>query len=297
MALSDILRGLAAKTVAPIRVLSPVQRAQARSVKASSPVPRRCIVFSSWVPEASLRLGRYYLKTLRRYHAETDIYMGINHGSSPAWMERVRQSGLKIAYGLVPKARHINSDAAGFIEALRLLKQSAEHYDTIWFAHTKGASYNNFNRSRSTRNYYEQHFWSQQERMEQVLLSEPATGLVASKIMINRAQLHNDHSDRLAEFYPFPFRSIGYFVVETFYVMRGSVVHEFLDRCPASFFNQNLVDDLGFDRWFFEAVFVSICDRMGCEPRALDEAQDLFLQALERWRRDKSGYRATAHAW
>ncbi len=264
---------------------------------AKSVQTKSCVVFASWVPRRSLELGRYYLNLLEKYHCDSDIYLGINYGSAPEWVDLVWRSKLNIRFGLVPKDRHINSDVAGFIEALSQLRTSGKTYDVIWFAHTKGASYKNFKASRTVREHFEQNFWSQRASVEKLFRDFPNIGLVGNELLVNKYEDHNTASARLTEFYPFKYKSIGYFVVGTYYAMRGSVVHEFIDRCHPDFFRKNLEADLGFHRWFFESGFNCISDRMGYEPFWLNTAQDLFVKELEMWRKDKEHHKPTAYDW
>ena len=249
------------------------------------------------VARRSLKLGQDYLDLLAKYHRDSDIYLGINYGSAPEWVDMVWHSELNIRFGLVPKDRHINSDVAGFIEALSQLKASGKTYDVIWFAHTKGASYKSFNTSRSVRDNFEQNFWSQRAVVEKLFRDHPHIGLVGNELLVNKYEDHNTASARLAEFYPFQCQSIGYFVVGTYYAMRGSVVHEFIDRCHSDFFRKNLETDLRFHRWFFESGFNCVSDRMGYEPYWLNTAQDHFITELEKWRRDKEHHKPTAYDW
>lgn len=258
---------------------------------------KSCVLFASWIPRKSLKLGQYYLDILSKYHRDSDIYLGVNYGSDAKWVELVWHSRLNIHFGLVPRNKHVNSDVAGFIEALQQLKNSGRKYDVIWFAHSKGASYKNFKASLPFREHYETDFWSKRAVVEKIFAENPQVGLVGNELLVNRHEMHNAHAERLTELYPFKYQPIGYFVVGTYYAMRGELVHEFIERCNPDFFRKNLVDDLGFSRWFFEACFNCVSDRMGYEPRWLNRAQDLFLKELEKWRANKSHHKPTAYPW
>ncbi len=258
---------------------------------------KSCVVFASWIPKKSIKLGKYYLDTLAKYHRDSDIYLGINYGSAPEWVDLAWKSELNIHLGLAPRHKHVNSDVAGFVEGLNQLRNSGKKYDVIWFAHTKGASYRNFKASQPFRDHFEKNFWSKREEIEHIFAKQKNIGVVANELMINRYMEHNRDTNRLSEFYPFKYQTIGYFVVSTYFAMRGSVVHEFIDHGNPDFFRKNLVSELGFSRWFFEANFHAISDRMGYEPLWLNTAQDKFLIELEKWRKDKVHHKATPFLW
>lgn len=258
---------------------------------------KHCVVFASWIPKKSLKLGEYYLDILAKYHPTSDIYLGINYGSDSEWVEKVWRSRLKIHFGLVPRDLHIDSDVAGFIQALLQLKESGKKYDIVWFAHSKGASYKNFKASLPFRKHYETQFWSQRPKVERMFRENPNVGLIGNELLVNKHEMHNQHAERLTELYPFKYKHIGYFVVGTYYAMRGDLVHEFIERCNPDFFRKNLVTELGFSRWFFEACFNCISDRMGYEPMWLNTAQDHFLTELGKWRTNKKRHHPSAYNW
>ena len=101
--------------------------------------PRDAVIFSSWVPEDGLELGDYFIETLRRYHADSKIFVGVNHGSSPQWAERLAASGLDVTIQPAAPTLTISCDPTGFVAALDAYRRHEEPFDLVWFGHTKGA--------------------------------------------------------------------------------------------------------------------------------------------------------------
>ncbi|HEY5477375.1 MAG TPA: hypothetical protein VIK11_11765 [Tepidiformaceae bacterium] len=64
----------------------------------------------------------------------------------------------------------------------------------------------------------------------------------------------------------FPYKGIGMYYLHAFYVLRGSIVKQFLDGCTEEFFAKNFVSELGFDRYFFERDFSRLADKFGYYP-------------------------------
>ena len=101
---------------------------------------RDAVIFAWYVPERMPELGEYYLNLLRYYHADSRIFVGMNHGSDPIWEERLRSSGLDVDIRWARPEIGDYWDTTGFLTALEGYSEADEPFDLVWFAHTKGGS-------------------------------------------------------------------------------------------------------------------------------------------------------------
>ena len=255
-------------------------------------------LFSSYIPEKSLALGSMWLGILRKHFSNDQVYIGDNFQSCDAWKSTLDFA--KFPYRKVPEKFHIDSDVSGFMEALKQLKESKDKFDLVWFLHTKGSS-RDANYALPFFNHFSTNLFDKKKDIERAFKNNPTVGLIGNNLVINRYQVHNDNSMRMEEFYPFKCKPIGYFVMHTFYVMRGDVVHEFIHNCDPRFFEKNLVIELGYDRWFFEANFCAISDRMGKDCLAMNcqasPQHDFMMTKMQEWKKDSVNYTPEIFDW
>ncbi|MEI6421300.1 MAG: hypothetical protein WCP55_03720, partial [Lentisphaerota bacterium] len=143
-------------------------------------------------------------------------------------------------------------------------------------------------------------FFSLRKEIEQLYENNPKLGIVGNYLLPNRHSFNNTY--RLTSIYPhFTCMPIGYMAVHTFYVMNGHAIHKFLNGCHSDFFTKNIVDELGYDRWFFEANFPAIADMMGYDIQILTnipvKAHEFMMDKLQEWRRDPVNYKPETYQW
>jgi len=253
------IRTAARHTVASLRPfphLSPMPA----DTQHDSGARRDAIIFSSYVPTPeALTVATEFLRLFEERFADCDVYVGINTGSLPEWERLLRDSPLRIRIGSVGPRLTVDSDAAGFQRALELMRDEGTEYDLVWFGHTKGATSNDpVLRKRLIGDFY-----LKRERITQ-LFRHPRVGAFGHDISVSTGLAPID--ELLDGIFVFPYPSIGTFYLHTFYVLRGSIVREFLGGVDDDFFTKNLVTDLGFDRYFFERDFARIAERLGFHP-------------------------------
>jgi hypothetical protein len=267
------------------RFLSPLFVRRSRN----QPVPGRdAVVFSSYVPTAhALEVSKEFLGVFRERFSDCDFYVGINTGSVPEWEQALNDSGLRLAgIAHVPPRLMVDSDVSGFQAALKSMRDAGKEYQLVWFGHTKGATADH----PGVRRHLIEGFFLDRARIER-LFDEPRVGAFGYDMSI---ELHNlgDIDSRMDSLVlKFPYATIGTFYLHTFYVIRGSIVGHFLGGCSEVFFTRNLVDDLGFDRYFFERDFARITERSGYYPTYAKRNQHMSSIPVTR-RNTRTLYRA-----
>jgi hypothetical protein len=277
-----------------------------RSVVSGS---RDAVLFSSWVPEKGLELGDYFLDMLRRWRPDAKFFVGVNHGSSPRWSERLAASGLDVTIAPVPATLEMPCDPAGFVAALDAFRQDTGSYELVWFGHTKGMSHRRDPRYATGRWTIERMFWSRREEIARHF-ADPTIGLYAPHYLMMK-QSHLRELDALARMYRAPYRPLGVLALSTHFVMRGKSVREFCAGVDPLFFREGPAP-FGGDIYFFEMGMPNVPLAQGYElaiepglgataptpPEAGVSIQNDWRQnhavvaaELERWRRDPVNFR------
>jgi hypothetical protein len=220
------------------------------------------VVFSSYVPNVqALLVAKQFLEVFRGRFADCDFFVGINAGSLPEWEVALRESGLrKMRIGNVSPELVVDSDVAGFQQALDLMRREGKEYRLVWMGHTKGVTANH----PELRSHLIERFYLDRDYIAR-MFDDPRVGSFGYNMTIDQGLAEIDaRMDSLL--FRFPYRGIGTFYLHTFYVLRGSIVKQFLDGCTEEFFARNLVSELGFDRYFFERDFSRLADKFGYYP-------------------------------
>jgi hypothetical protein len=217
------------------------------------------VVFAGWFP--NLERSNYYINDMKKHFKDEDVYFGVN----PSSTNFHKTLGL-IGYdnvSITPDNRVVNSDASAFQTALELLKKSNKTYETIYFLHTKGMSYNNQAWFSSYDSYY-LGFFRHLQQINTILKNEENVGGV-SYVGRNEPMHGSGYSLALDKYYDFGENNQTSNIMSliTFYAIRGKIIKEFIDNCNTSFFTDTL------DRYFFETSFPLIVDKMGYERRHL----------------------------
>jgi hypothetical protein len=235
------------------------------------------LVFSSYVPTTvALSIAVEFLRLFERDFADCDVYVGINTGSLPEWERALADSPLRVRVGKVAPRLSVDSDAAGFQKALELMRDEGRSYDLVWFGHTKGATSNN----PALRQRLIGDFYLERERISRAF-RHPRVGSFGHDVSYSEVLPQIDARVD-SEILAMPYPSIGIFYLHTFYVMRGSIIRQFLEHCSEEFFSKNLVSDLGFDRYFFERDFPRLADRSGYYPLYRERHRNISVVPVTR---------------
>lgn len=276
--------------------------------------PRDAVIFSSGVSEEGLPLGNYFIETLCRWHADSKIFVGINHGSSPRWRERLASSGLDIVIREAPSAQNMDRDPPGFVAALDAFRRHDEQFDLVWFGHTKGLGHVDEFWYATGRWTIERMFWSRREQIERHF-TNPMIGLYAPHYLM-MLQEHLAQTDALQRMYQSQCAPLGAMAVSAHYVMRDASVREFCATVDPRFYREGPMA-FGGDIYFFEMGMPNVPIMQGYEPAIEpglggmsriprpDGIESILNDwrhnnavvaiELEKWRRDPTRFR-TRHA-
>jgi hypothetical protein len=305
----------------------------AASRRADHPLPdkvkrtggrRDAVIFAWWVPPTvdAAKVARYYLGLLAYHHPDSKLFIGINHGSDPAWLPVLQQSGLDIT--IAPALPHMSvaSDAGGFLAALREYERCDEEFDLVWFGHSKGAS-RDYDYYRSMRLLIDHNFWARRADVERAF-ADPKIGLYAARTTVASTDPYDradddpgwvGELDALRRIYRDRYAPLGLHAYETFFAMRGTVLRRFCDVVGPRFFTTD-PKAYGAGRWFFEMAFPSIPSMQGFDPyipmdvHGTNDPRDdinltfdakqthrLALAELERWRQDPFDFQPRIMHW
>lgn len=217
------------------------------------------IAFSSYIPNNDkLYVGQWFLDkiNLLKSFVNIEVFCGVNYGSCQQWINKISQSNF--VYDIVPKNLHIDSDASGYQLALKLIKNSNKDFDYIFFIHTKGGvnDRDSFYIELDNLFFNNQSFINILDR-----LKDEKYGGYAPWFTFTTGPKINS----LDTFYKFNFTPFFGMFLQSFYVIKYSIIKEFLYNCSNDFYEKNLVTELGFDRYFFERDMATIINRMGKE--------------------------------
>jgi hypothetical protein len=214
-----------------------------------------CVIFSAWIPEKSIELGKYYLDTLEKYHSTSDIIIGNNKGCCVEWYQELDKRNICFTDYVGPD---ISSDVSGFMSALTVLQNKKEAYRNIWFSHSKGSSYQNFDSSQTYRKFLENNFWGRKDEIDS-LFDDKTTGLVSNDYMSHD---NKDIDKVLNSMYDFTVNNVNIFSLNTFFVTDYDSIMLFLNNSK-NFFDMSIINDRHDKIYFFEAYFCVIPLKLG----------------------------------
>jgi hypothetical protein len=284
---------------------------------------RDAVVFAWWTPDnpEAEKVGHYFLELLGRYHPDSKIYIGLNHGTAAQWPQIIRASGLDVEVCLPLPDITLTSDATGFLTALRAYDRATEPFDLVWFGHTKGASQQTYDFYRGARLQIERNFWARRDDVERAF-ADPKIGLYTARANLyptfpwpGKHRGWDDELLALQRIYRERYAPVGTNAYETFFALRGTILRRFCDAVGPEFFAMD-PRQYGGDRWFFEMAFPSIASMQGYEPfipmdvpgendprddlnMTYDMKQNhrLALADLERWRQDPFHFTPRVVPW
>lgn len=222
---------------------------------------KTALLFASYLPHQDrLYIGDQFFKAFKDKFSDADFYIGINPGTVPEWEQHINeyQKDLNITYGHVERDLYSKSDAGAYQLALKLMKESGIHYENIWFAHTKGGHYNDIGRAEQ-RYFMIENFFNRREHFESLLHSDEKNGVYGPVITVTMTPYPgNKCADNFLDvYYDFPYHSSDLCYLYTFYLMKGHIVHEFIENCSDNFWEDKK------NIYFFEDPFPHIATKMG----------------------------------
>ena len=280
-----------------------------------SPSPhgvRDAVVFASYIPEDALRIGEEFLDTLRRHHANSKIFVGVNHGSCDTWYHLLANSELDLEV-CRPGANNLTrSEAASYVAALDGFRHSNEQFHLVWFGHTKGTGkpeHINSLKYGKVRWTVEKRFWSRKKDIEKYF-DNPGIGLYTPHNFVPWiGSLGN--VEALQRMFPSDRQPLAQWAMTAFFVLRAEIVKAFCNTVDEAFYTHG-VETFGATLAFFEDGFPNIASLQGYEPYIeegigrttlpltaavdynvwADERQNhhIMRRELERWRADPCEY-------
>jgi hypothetical protein len=255
-----------------------------------------CVLFSLYYngSDTNKLVIDFYINLLNQFFKNFDVYIGVN-GIVDEWLfDKIKQ----YRYEEVQQNIRINSDSCGFITALKILKKSNIKYSSCYFFHTKGSSHKNFESSEQYRNLVLTDFCLNINKHEKLFMDNPMVGIIGHEPSVFSVYDHISSSLKIKKDLKLSYQPIGFFYCGTHYIMRGDIVHDFIHKISDGFFEKNIYELCGFDRYFFEGVFKSIPEMCGYEPIIIREneyknGQDIqrnVFVKIENWKKNKEQY-------
>jgi hypothetical protein len=275
---------------------------------------RDAVVFAWFVPERMPELGEYYLGLLRYYHPDSKLFIGMNHGSDPAWEGNFRESGLDAEVRWARPEVGDFWDATGFQTALEGFHLNNERFDLVWFGHTKGGSQAEFSTYVLWRFAVQRNYWTRRAAVES-MFEDPKIGVFAPHWCPLPPPSWGPEFSAFLHIYRDRCAPLGLHARGTFYVMRDQIVRDFCDAVGCEFFRTPL-GAFGASRYLFEIGIPSVASMQGYEPfidrdvpgendprddiwLSYDQKQNhrIALAELERWRTDRFAFQPRAMYW
>lgn len=191
------------------------------------------------------------------------VYVGIQHGSHADAEQIIRSaaSGCVTHMERVSEGMHVDSDAAAFVEGLRLLRDSGEEHSSCYFIHTKGITSHNDDLRRQLLGDL-----LNVERTTQAL-SPRGVGSYGPHLTITRSKEDRSLMEHwIDRFGPASWTPcLPYFYAHTIWVSKGHCVQHFLDVVDPTFFTTPVPEFS--DRYFAERDLPHLVDMLsGLRP-------------------------------
>ena len=199
---------------------------------------RHAVLFSSFIPstEVGESVADYWLSILRKYHHDSDIYVGINCGSSPTWERKLDSSELRIIKSFVTEDRVVDSDVSGYQAAMEAARRSGRSYDYYWFGHSKGATHSQFDYADMLRKQIEARFWSKRDHVEN--FCDINRFGVFGGFFCPMTRPDNQVVEKIKKLYRSELGIIGYWTPFSFFGLTGPSLCRFFDRVDDAFFSK-----------------------------------------------------------
>ena len=224
---------------------------------------RTAIIFAAYAAnEHGLNVFLRIMSHIEQEFRDAHVFVGINPCRMQSRLiQHLQNSQLNLQYDITPEKLIIDSDASAFQTALRLLLKTQDHFDLIWFVHTKSST--NFSHE-PTLDWLLFNLLRNRYLVEDTFLHS-SIGVCGVDIVIHPDPIE----DLISQYKSYPFSQLQLMFLFTFYVIRGSIVHRFIETCCNSFFNERI----NSDRYFFERDFYQIAFMSGYQPSFLHAPQ------------------------
>lgn len=219
---------------------------------------KSCLIFSGFIPKELQFRGLQYFNLIKKYYNDVDIYIGLNHPCSTDIISIAPNYFNNIKCAVSNYNLATNSDNSGYQKALELLKKSGKIYDIVYMTHTKSITH--AHDYESTLEYIEMEFYKNRSEIEQIFNTNPKIGGWSFY-----GDVVDDIGNDMDKFYKFPYKSLPIMYWLTSYAIKGNIVHNFLNNCSNSFFTEKY-ENMGMNRYFFEAYFPQIISKSGYIP-------------------------------
>jgi len=232
------------------------------------------IIFGTYLPNSSkLYVVKYYLEIFVSYFSDCDIYIGINPSGAQNHLIKLinkYKNKLTIKYQLVENKCVVNSDVSSIQRGLELLKNSKKNYRLIWFGHSKTVSREKMGLAWTKT--YAKRFWMRRKIISAKLMASNkgsyGLDMTISTCGVEKYQSlqYRSEPDYILKYFNFKYNSLPFFYVYTFFIIKGSIVENFLKQCNPKFFSENICSFTGSNRYFMESEFIKIVWMSGFEP-------------------------------
>ena len=223
------------------------------------PDGKPCVLLACFLPS---REKAYVIEEifndLTRALGRVTVFVGIQYGSHPDAEDIIASaaSGWTVQMARVGETSHIDSDAAAYVEALRLLRASRTTHSLCYFIHSKGITSDNdehrhllladlLDHGRTTH-----------------ALSPRGVGSYGPHLTITRSRQDVELMEAwIHRFVPSaPLPALPYFYAHTIWVAKGECVRQFLDVVDPTFFTTPVPEFS--DRYFAERDLPHIVDML-----------------------------------
>lgn len=251
---------------------------------------KSCVLFACGInSDNKLYVLQEYVDMLTKQFSDCDIYAGINFGSSVQTEHILESAGLNITYErLIDEKFHVTSDASSFQLAMKLMINSGQTYDVVWFVHTKGGH----NSRDSIRQLYIQNFFPKRHYIERKFSELEHLGVFGYRA--GHYNWNNEITDKClgvshriirdiwddARIEALPYKFCKYIVIETMFAMKAEILYKYLEAYPDFF--DTPINMFPTGRWFIELELCNIIPtRMGYYPVVFDDYHHTFRKSLQ----------------
>ena len=257
---------------------------------------RTAIIFASHIPSRDkIWIGEEIIDKITNNVSDSYvIFSGINPSDSTQdWVELLRRQTDYIE--ITPNHLIVKSDASAYQSALRAYSSQIGKFDIIIFLHTQGTKSGNHR----ARNSHLDCLLNKYQLAKNEIFSK-GTGLYCNTLVPVDLESAGTGGvwNALDAYCSWPYRAWKWFPAGTMYMMRASILDNFLKRTNPNFLNELL---LSGNPWFFERDFPQIVIRSGflmksrylihCIPRLLrtmgrltrEQRSELYIKEVNAW--------------
>lgn len=230
-------------------------------------VNKKAIIMATFVPSKyHIWVGVDIFNKIFEHFRDYDLYIGDNN-SCVEWIEILEayKNVFNLKYSITPQDKIIDSDASAFQTALALYKEESRNHDLVWFIHTKGVTSD----SHAFRKELFNVFFKQKEEIETIMDNHIQLGLFSPYMYQIKGHDNYIENNLRCILKGDKFKdniNTNWSCFYAWYVMKGSILKEFLIDVDESFFQENLLTlglEQKFDRYFFERDFPAIIEKYG----------------------------------